>query len=312
MTVSESTKKAYQQRIDRIQMELYRYMKGIDMREGSTLAWDYEFDVSDYKLILGALNDEAKLPKAKVYGVETKKGYLSALMWAIADKESEAFKAYHAEFDKVKKECIERAKEQKLPEARQQNYLNKDELIELYQKCYTKFLATGQDYYDHLVLALYIIQPPVRCDYVKMKFIDRDIPEFDKDSNYCLMDKASPCKFIFNRYKTSKTYGTVALPIEKDLQDLLRLHYYERKEKYVLPDHWDENYLSRKVRDICEKYTSKKCSIGLIRHAWVFDLYKTNPTLHQKEDLAKRMLHSVAVQELYRTAENVEQLSLEE
>lgn len=152
----------------------------------------------------------------------------------------------------------------------------------------------------------------MRCDYVKMMFVDdSQMIELDAEKNWCVMSKTEKCYFVFNKYKTAATYGARCLPIEKDLQDLLRLHYYVRKEKYVLPEHWDENYLSRRVRDICEKYSAKKCSIGLIRHAWVFDLYKTNPTLKEKEELARRMLHSVAVQELYRTAENVEQLSLE-
>ena len=234
-------------------------------------------------------------------------------MWACKDKESPAFKTYHEEFDKVKKICNDRAREQKLPENRQQNYLKKDELVELYQKCYTNFLATGKDYYDHLILALYIIQPPVRCDYVKMRFVDdAQMIELTSEKNWCVMNKTEKCYFVFNKYKTATTYGTRCLPIEKDLQDLLRLHYYVRKEAWVLPEHWDENYLSRRVRDICAVYTEKKCSIGLIRHAWVFDLYKTNPTLKEKEELARRMLHSVAVQELYRTAENIDQLSLEE
>lgn len=143
-----------------------------------------------------------------------------------------------------------------------------------------------------------------------MEIVDTAVP-LDTARNYCQLGAVGDSFFIFQKYKTFKTYGKVIVKIESALVELLKHHYHERKEKYVLPEHWTQGQLSEKVRAITKKYTAKECSIGLIRHAWVFDLYKTNPTLLQKEDLARRMLHSVAVQELYRTSEELGVLNLE-
>lgn len=293
--LSDSTIKAYQGRIISLEGSLLAE-KGID----------YDFDIENWKDIIAHLTFSIKYTNP-----ETCKGYLSALMYATKGKP--AYDKYHEYFQRIKQQCIDRAKQQLLPEKRRINYLNKEQLIEAYNLTYANYLETKEDYYDHLILALYIIQPPVRADYCGMEIIQEEISIDDK-KNYCVLSSVNQKNdyFVFNEYKTKKTYGKVLIPIEKDLSDLLRLHYHARKEKYVLPDFWTQNTLSQKVRSILLKITTRECSIGLIRHAWVYDLYKTNPTLLQKEELARKMLHSVAIQELYRTSEDLHMLNLEE
>jgi integrase len=246
---------------------------------------------------------------------ETRKGYLSALLWKVDDKDSCAWAEYHKYFCELKQECMNKAKEQKLPANRQEKYLTKDQLIEAYQKCYSIWLEKKEDYYDHLVLALYIIQAPVRADYCGMRILDISDTNsvIQPELNYCcLSETKGESFFLFQKYKTAKTYGKVSIPIEPDLEAILQDHFYTRKNRDVLPDFWTSNTLSQKVRELTKKYSGKSCSIGLIRHAWVFDLYKTNPTIKEKEALARRMLHSVAVQELYRTTECLEVLNQDE
>ena len=299
-SLSDSTKKAYESRIT----VLDGYITAEKCRQGVE---DYEFSPLNYIDNLAFLKFGGKWNNP-----ETKKGIVSALLYKVEDKNSEAYKQYHSYFCELKKTCIDRAKQQQLPETRKNKYLTKDELLECYTLCHSKYLADKQDYYDHLVLALYIIQAPVRADYCGMEIITGLFDNTDTNKNYCQLNTVADSFFVFQNYKTSKTYGKVIVKIEEPLVELLKEHYFVRKEKYVLPEFWTKAYLSEKVRLITKKYTGKECSIGLIRHAYVFDLYKTNPTLYQKEELARKMLHSVAVQELYRTSEDMSILNLEE
>lgn len=297
-TLSDSTIKAYKGRLDALEM----YILGDKMnnREGY-----YEFSPLKWQ------DNIEYLKNSQGYkNMETRKGVLSALLWKIGDKDCEAYKKTHEYFNQVKHFCNLKAKQQKLAGDRLERYLTKDELMDCYNLCYAKWLADGRDYYDHLILALYIIQPPARADYCGMEITE--ILPVDYTRNYCWLKPEGTCYFIFNEYKTKKTYGTIHIPIEKDLLDLIKEHYHTRKEKYVLPEFWAKSFLCDKVRNITAKYTGKECSIGLIRHAWIIDFYKTNPSILQKEEMAKKMLHSVAVQELYRTSEELPSLNLED
>lgn len=296
--VSATTKKAYEGRLRAFgdYLTLYKYRAGDDQYDFSIYNW-----VDNIAFIKFG---------GKYTNPETAKGVVSALLWKV-EKQSDAYKQYHALFDTLKRTCIDRARQQQLPDNRKSKYLTKDELIDCYSLCHSKYLSDNQDYYDHLVLALYIIQPPVRADYCGMEIVDTALTECPANKNYCQLSAVADSFFVFQKYKTAKTYGKRLIKIEEPVVELLKHHFYERKEKYVLPDFWTQNQLSERVRAITKKYTGKECSIGLIRHAWVYDLYKTNPTLNQKEELAYKMLHSVAVQELYRTSEDLTILNLE-
>ena len=269
-----------------------------------------DLNLDDYSTTIQFLSTHPRFTNA-----ETLKSYITAILYFTKGKD--VYTHYHDFFNTAKEKCIEKAKQQLLPDNRAQNYLTKEELVECFTNCYGSFLADGLDYYDHLILALYIIQAPVRADYCGM-FIVKD-PEAcqdydDMDVNYCyLADKPEKDSFfVFNKYKTEKTYGRRVIAIDSQLYPILYAHAYERKEKFILPPFWSSNLLSHKVRNITKKYSGKECSIGLIRHAWVCDLFKNNPTIHEKEHLAFKMLHSVAVQELYRTTELLPELNLDE
>lgn len=312
MSLSPATVAAYSSRIFQLQATI----EGEHYRDACRQSGEF-VESADYEFHEMKWEDNLQLLKThkRFTNPETRKGYLSALLWKVEDKDSVAWNKYHEYFCELKQECISKSKDQKLPANRQEKYLTKDQLIEAYQKCYALWLETKVDYFDHLILALYIIQAPVRADYCGMCIVD--ITDTDTilqpEQNYCcLSETKGESFFLFQKYKTAKTYGKVSIPIEPDLEAILQEHFYQRKNRMVLPDFWTPNYLSQEVRKLTKKYSGKSCSIGLIRHAWVFDLYKNNPTIREKEALARRMLHSVAVQELYRTSECLDVINQDE
>jgi len=272
--------------------------------------FDWDFEITDSATVIEFLTTDARYDNP-----ETRKGYYSALLYE-AEIDTPAWHDYHRAFKLCKDLCIQRSKKQELPESRLAKYLTKDELLTAYEKCKKERMKNyPANYYDRIVLALYIIQAPVRADYVGMRLMNLDSVHDVSDGyktkkNYCFIGEHD-VKFCFNTYKTAKTYGNVWIDAQPEVASLMRTHK-SRGEAFVLPEHWNANMLSKKVSALLLQYAGKASSIGLIRHAWVYDCYKNNPTLLEKEALARRMLHSVAVQELYRTAENVEGLSVEE
>ena len=307
--LAPSTLRAYTKRLATFKTYYEFSGKGWKHLDG-TDAEPKKFDIQEHENNINYIRQSARFANC-----ETRKGYINTLLH-FSKQYPDSYKAYHEYFQEVKEECNKRAKEQKLPPARQEKYLTKDELIEAYNTCLGNYLASGNNYYDHLILALYIVQPPVRADYAGMKCLKPDSVEHflsvDKQSNFAVIDEKSykNSYFIFQTYKTAKTYGIAKIEMEHPVWEILKEHAYDKRHSEVLPSWYDSKTLAREVSNILFRYTGKECSIGLIRHAWVFDLYKTNPTIKQKEDLAKKMLHSVAVQELYRTAESLEELDI--
>ena len=77
------------------------------------------------------------------------------------------------------------------------------------------------------ILSLYVDTPPRRNqDYMDMDVVvvskKTKVDDLPKDKNYLLLEgKKVPSKFIFNKYKTSKSYGQQTVEITDKLKDTL-------------------------------------------------------------------------------------------
>jgi hypothetical protein len=69
--------------------------------------------------------------------------------------------------------------------------------------------------------------------------------------------------------------------------------------KFLLGKEYTPAQLSEKVQAIFKDYTGKEVGVSLLRHAYITSVYPTLTTIKQKEDLARRMLHSATLQEQY-------------
>lgn len=299
---TDSTIKAYAGRIRAVKHHIITHLK-LSSSEPDKIT---DVDINDHELFLTSLRilDIHK---------ETAKGYLSALLFETKDKNAEAYTAYHKYFSKLKNDCIETAKNQELPQNRAENLLKWDEVVKATDKARLIFEAnkTHDNYYRYLVMALYTYQAPVRADYTNMRLLS-DSKTTDgflvvNPNENCLKLDYDASSFIFNTYKTAKTYGRRVIDCDMRIKTLVEdygrtvlKNYY-----YLLPNEWTPNYLSEYVAKCFLDMSGKKCGIGLLRHAYICYFYELNPSIRQKEELARRMLHSVRIQELYRTVKVV-------
>jgi len=144
----------------------------------------------------------------------------------------------------------------------------------------------------NLILSLYTdIHPRRNQDYLFMKITDDYDKEGEDKTEYNWYDKKNK-KLIFNKYKTSKTYGVQEVDISKNKSLLASLKMYlkHRKENsnWLLVK-WSGEYF-KQVNDITRelnKIFGGNISANSLRHYFVTDKYKDI-----KED-AEKMSHSI-------------------
>lgn len=171
-----------------------------------------------------------------------------------------------------------------------------------------------------LVLGLYVWTAPRRNqDYLSMKIVrlgkkDKE-DDLSKEHNWLvLMPKDCPTKFIFNKYKTSKTYGQQTLDLtqintsEKPLFDTILMYVRnhpslkDKKVKeapFLVDDKGTEIVSQNAITRILNKVFGKNIGSSMLRHIYLSDKYDIT---EMKED-ALKMAHSVSQQKEYLKAE---------
>jgi hypothetical protein len=134
------------------------------------------------------------------------------------------------------------------------------------------------------VNALYIYQAPVRLDYANMKV--RQLISSGSGNEVVFAGRSSSY-FVFREFKTSSTYGEVRIDIAPELYDIIK-----DAEGTLLP-YASAAVLGNIVRG------EFGFGVDILRHSFIMDQFPKLKTIKQKEALARRMLHSVAMQERY-------------
>ena len=160
-----------------------------------------------------------------------------------------------------------------------------------------------------LILSLYtMIAPRRNKDYLEMsvfKALKKDkIEELPKDKNYLITDAktGTPLQFIFNVYKTAKTYGTQHIYITGELQDIVSKYLASRKvgkkEKltpFLVDSEGGAITADNAITRILNKIFGKKVGSSMLRHIYLSDKYNI---ADMKND-ADAMGHSLNQQREY-------------
>lgn len=178
--------------------------------------------------------------------------------------------------DDIKEYNKEQAKQEKT-KTQEDNWVDKNELDTLYDTLsknasllYKKKQLTNNDLQDiqnYLILTLFngeYIPPRRSKDYTKFKinYIDKD-----KD-NY--IDKNT---FIFNSYKTAKTYGQQKVVIPKALKTILNKWIKVNPTEYLLFDSSLNPLSNVKLNQRLNKLFGKKVGVNQMRKTYLSDKY---------------------------------------
>lgn len=148
-----------------------------------------------------------------------------------------------------------------------------------------------KDYINKLktfvLLSCYVLIPPRRAlDYTAFKI--RNIDEI-KD-NY--MKKRN---FVFNNYKTAKTYGKGVVPIDFKLYSIIKKWIVINPSDWLIPaSNNNRKPISvPQLTNLLNSFFDKKVSVNMLRHSFLTHIYKDMPDLKTMKDTAKGMGHSI-------------------
>jgi hypothetical protein len=163
-----------------------------------------------------------------------------------------------------------------------------------------------------VVLSLYTDLPPRRNqDYLKMKVANiKDEDTLPTDYNYLIVDKKVPVKFVFNIYKTAKTYGKQTLLIPESLAKVLSLYFKQhpilksvKGNTKVFPiapfllsfGSTDPVVADNFITRILNKIFDKKIGCSMLRHIYLSGKQNVNEMIAD----ANAMGHSLSQQREY-------------
>ena len=148
--------------------------------------------------------------------------------------------------------------------------------------------------------------PPTRLDYSPMEIISKG--EYDKldeeerkENNYLVVLSRNNKFFSFNEYKTSGKYGENQVKVGKKLNSVLNIWLkYNKTDSLLLNSQgkpMSANGLGKEIKKVFEP-TGKNISVNMLRHIFISEKYPKEK-LDEKSQDAKKMVHSVDMQEKY-------------
>ena len=159
-----------------------------------------------------------------------------------------------------------------------------------------------------VVLSLYTLQPPRRNgDYLDMYIVEKYTPELSNEKNYL---SRSTAEFIFNNYKTAKTYKQQIEKVSPDMVEVLKIYlkFHPLLKLGKLPKGVNEvKFLVYRdgegvqqinaITRILNSVLGKGIASSKLRHVYLTSKY--GDTLKEQEKDAEAMGHSVAQQKEY-------------
>lgn len=269
-------------------------------------------------------NEEQVVEKLQELKLSTQKNYLSAIIVALDamndegdyDSELEYYRGYLAELQKQHQE--EQEKQQKT-KSQDENWASMKELRKVMngykadimeRELLTKPELNRKqfDLVQKWVVANLFLDdenPPTRLDYAPMKVIKEE--DFQKlsdeekdDANYLVLKSRNKKYFHFGEYKTAKKYGANVIPVGKKLNSVLNIWLRINPTDSLLLNSQGKpqtaNGLGKYITKVFEP-TGKKIGVNMLRHIFITE--KFAPQLDEKQEVAKKMGHSVGTQELY-------------
>lgn len=147
---------------------------------------------------------------------------------------------------------------------------------------------------DYIMLSLFVLNPPRRSlDYTEFKLHEDPGTEWNGIKGR---------KFIFNKYKTAKTYGRQEVPINPQLFYLLNLwKKINPNQEWLLVGKNGQKISPPEMTRRFNQIFGKNISVSMLRHIYISDkVLKNMPALNDLQETASDMAQSINQQMLYK------------
>lgn len=253
------------------------------------------FNTSDYDLKMFNTHHKEVLEHLKDIPPERRKTTLAALVVIVPDEIKDNYRnLMMTDIEESKSESVLQRKTEK----QEANWVSQEEIKNVFDSLYKKVenitkknmtIDAMTTYRDMILLALTsgIFIPPRRSlDWSELRLKGYD----KKTENYLLKNK-----FIFNVYKTAKTYGQETIDIPENLQVLLRkyISLLPSSQEYLLVNKNGRKMTSVSIALALNKIFSKAVSVNMLRHSYLTEKYKDVPALTDMMQTARQMGHSL-------------------
>ena len=174
------------------------------------------------------------------------------------------------------------------------NWMTWEEIIAKRDALLTKNTEAAERQY--VALSLYTMAPPRRNrDYLEMDIVPR-MNKKKTDRNQLVVNKSS-MKFVFNQYKTDKTYGQQVIKVPKLLEAVLRRYIgmLENKTGPLFGEDLDSNHMTKLLNAALGKHTSS----SILRHVYLekFKDPEVQKVIKEMMSDASAMAHAVGTQQ---------------
>jgi hypothetical protein len=235
---------------------------------------------------------ESILEKINQKPKNTGRSYLIAIVSALKNKDDKLYAKYYPYLEQINADLKTNTTKS---EKQEENWLSQDVIMEK-QKQYMAYLpkkskkelneAEYNALLDLVVLSLYTLTPPRRSlDYVNM-IVSPDTSKHEFNYYYNGV-------FIFNNYKTQKSYKTQIEAVPKELNDILKVYLKFKPKNDHFLCFYDGTALnhSNQITRILNRVFGNKISVNMLRNIFVSD--KFSPAIKDMENVAQAMGTSV-------------------
>ena len=262
-----------------------------------------ELEPKDFNKILERTNKVLEVLKNET--PQTRKTILAVLISLFG--RNEKTEVLHNQMLVDANHYTELLKSQKKTDKQEQNWISWNEIVKTYNDLYKQLSPLLKKkplqkkdilrLVDLIMLAVYVLIPPRRSsDYIYMKVKNYDP---DKD-NYLDMKKGI---FVFNQYKTSKTYNRQEIKLSPKLKTLLKKWVEINPTDYLLFDSKYQPLSPSRLTIKLNNLFDRQISSSMIRHIFISEVVlKDAPKILERENIAKSMAHSIDQQSVYAVA----------
>ena len=185
-------------------------------------------------------------------------------------------------------------------EAQKENWLEWSEVLKIKDEL-AKKSDTKENRLKRMVVALYTeIEPRRSLDYIAMHVVPKIKVDLSTDKNYIALKENV---FVFNRYKTDKSYGRqiVEIPtkLRSSIDEYLAQHPLKEQKDYpFLINAQNQPFKgSNSITMMLNRIFKRKISSSMLRH--IFLTNKFGDDLKERQKVAEKMGHSVSQQADY-------------
>ena len=102
-------------------------------------------------------------------------------------------------------------------------------------------------------------------------------------------------KFIFNNYKTAKTYGTNEVEISPKLYSIIKKWIALNPSDYLITGNNDrfKAISAPQLTNMLNTFFDRRISVNMLRHSFLTHIYKDVPDLKDMKERASDMAHDI-------------------